>query len=63
MATKDAANAASETDDLLRKLLVVQLHSLGTKQDTIARVVGKGKLWVNDLLKGVPKAKKNREDE
>jgi hypothetical protein len=41
--------------DLLQKLLVLQLYSLGTSQDKIARVVGRQKLWVNDLLKGIPK--------
>ena len=41
--------------ELLEKLLVVQLHSLGATQDQIARVVGRQKLWVNELLRGIPR--------
>jgi hypothetical protein len=44
--------------DLLEKLLVLQLHALGTSQDRIARMVGRQKAWVNDLLKGLPKVPK-----
>lgn len=44
-----------QTEELLQKLLVLQLHALGTSQDKIARVVGRQKLWVNDLLKGIPR--------
>ncbi len=43
---------------LLETLVVVQLHALGTPQGTIARVIGKSKVWVNKCLKGVPKPKK-----
>jgi len=41
--------------ELLEKLLVVQLFSLGTTQDQIARIVGRQKAWVNGILKGIPK--------
>ena len=41
--------------ELLEKLLVVQLHSLGATQGQIARVVGRQKAWVNALLKGIPR--------
>jgi hypothetical protein len=41
--------------ELLEKLLVVQLYALGATQDQIARVVGKQKLWVNSILKGIPR--------
>ena len=44
--------------ELLSKLLAVQLHSMGATQDHIARIVGKQKLWVNPLLKGVPRVPK-----
>lgn len=41
--------------DLLEKILVFQLYALGVPQDKIARTVGRGKVWVNALLKGIPK--------
>lgn len=41
--------------ELLEKLLVLQLYSLGAAQDQIAKVVGRQKLWVNTILKGLPK--------
>ena len=41
--------------ELLEKLLVVQLYSLGATQTQIARVVGRQKAWVNALLKGIPR--------
>ena len=41
--------------ELLEKLLVLQLYSLGATQSQIARFVGKSKSWVNELLKGLPK--------
>jgi hypothetical protein len=43
--------------ELLEKLLVIQLHTLGARQDYIARVVGRSKVWVNGILKGIPKKK------
>lgn len=49
--TRDADRAA----DLLEKLLVFQLHSLGATQDRIAKTVGRQKAWVNDLVKGLPR--------
>lgn len=41
--------------ELLEKLLVLQLHALGATQGQIARVVGRQKLWVNSILRGIPK--------
>jgi hypothetical protein len=41
--------------ELLEKLLVLQLYDLGAAQDQIARVVGRQKLWVNNILRGLPK--------
>lgn len=43
--------------ELLEKLLVLQMHSMGATQDQIARTVGRQKLWVNSLLRGVPREK------
>jgi hypothetical protein len=59
MATKKKKRAGEPSDaELLAKLLTVQLHSMGATQDQIARIVGKGKLWVNTLLDGVPRTPK-----
>jgi hypothetical protein len=44
-------------EELLAKLLTVSLWSTGANQNTIARAVGKSTVWVNTLLKGVPKSK------
>ena len=40
---------------LLEKILVVQLYSLGASQGKIAKTVGRQKLWVNALVKDIPK--------
>lgn len=40
--------------ELLEKLLLLQLFSLGATQSQIARFMGKSKTWVNDLLKDLP---------
>ena len=49
--------AESRSVELIEKMVLVQLHALGTPQGTIARVLGKSKKWVNKYLKGVPKPK------
>src|SRR5437867_4462860 len=41
--------------ELIEKLVVLQLYNLGAAQDHIAKVVGLQKLWVNNILKGLPK--------
>ncbi|WP_018972827.1 hypothetical protein [Rudaea cellulosilytica] len=41
--------------ELLEKLLVFQMYSMGATQSQIARTVGRQMLWVNSLLKGVPR--------
>ena len=46
------------TIDLLQKMLVFQLYALGVPQDRIAKIVGRQKAWVNDLLKAIPKGGK-----
>ncbi len=50
--TRDSQDRPAE---LLEKLLVFQLYALGASQDRIAKAVGRGKAWVNDLVKGLPK--------
>ena len=42
-------------EELLQKLLVLQMFAMGTPQDKIAKVVGRQKLWVNTVLKGIPR--------
>jgi hypothetical protein len=49
----------NKTIDLLEKMLVFQLHALGIPQERIAKIVGKQKAWVNDLLKGIRKGGKS----
>lgn len=41
--------------NLLEKQIALDLYFRGASQDTIARLLGKRKKWVNDLLRGVPK--------
>ncbi len=50
-----ARNDNERDDELLEKLLLLQLFSLGATQSQIARFMGKSKTWVNDLLKNLPK--------
>jgi hypothetical protein len=48
----------NKTDILLEKILVFQLFVLGVPQERIAKTVGRQLVWVNDLLKGIPKGGK-----
>lgn len=41
--------------ELLECQIALDLYFRGASQDTIARVLGKSKSWVNSLLQGVPK--------
>ena len=50
----------SRSIELMAKMVLLQLHALGTPQGTIARFVGKSTTWVNKYLKGVPKPKKEK---
>jgi hypothetical protein len=45
--------------DLLQKMLVFQLYTLGVPQERIAKIVGRQTAWVNGLLKGIPKGGKS----
>jgi len=49
-------------EELLTKLLALSLWTAGANQDTIAAAVGRGKKWVNDFLKGVPKPNRTTRD-
>lgn len=54
--TKGGADHDSRVvEELLQKLLVLQMFSLGATQEKTAKVVGRSKQWVNDILKGMPK--------
>lgn len=50
----------SRTVELLERIVLLQLHTLGASQGSIARVLGKSKVWVNKSLRGVPKPKKGK---
>ena len=41
--------------ELLEKLVVLQLYKLGAAQDQIAKLVGRQKLWVGNILKRLPR--------
>jgi len=47
--------------ELVAKILVMQMHAMGATQDQIARTVGRQKLWVNSLLKQIPRGKRTYE--
>jgi hypothetical protein len=49
------ADDLDRVEELLQKLLVLQMFSMSAPQDKIAKVVGRQKLWVNTLLKGIPR--------
>jgi hypothetical protein len=42
-------------EELLQKLLVLQLFSMGATQERTAKIVGRQKRWVNEILKGIPR--------
>ena len=44
-------------EELLQTLIVLEMFALGASQDKIAKVVGRQKLWVNTLLKGLSRPK------
>ena len=52
---KPQRSNGDRTQELLEKLLAFQLFAMGVRQDRIAKVLGRQKLWVNDLLKGIPR--------
>lgn len=50
----------SRSVELLERMVLLQLHMLGASQDSIARVLGKSKAWVNNCLRDIPKPKKGK---
>ncbi len=50
--------APTVDQELLQKMLAIQLHGTGATQDAISRIVGRRKEWVNQLLRGLPKRDK-----
>jgi len=46
-------------EELLAKMLVFQLYDIGLSQDRIAKVVGRARGWVTDLLRGMPKGERS----
>jgi hypothetical protein len=55
MAKENKDGSGDRVTELLEKLLVMQMHAMGATQDQIAKTVGRQKLWVNRLLKNVPR--------
>jgi hypothetical protein len=55
MAKGEADRDSQKVEELLQKLLVFQMFSLGATQGKTAKVVGRSKTWVNEILKGMPK--------
>ena len=47
--------AGDRTNELLERLLAVQLYSLGAPRDQIARMIGRSKESVVAMLKGIQK--------
>jgi hypothetical protein len=44
--------------ELLEKILMIQLHSMGVVQGDIAKMLSKSKTDVNDFLKPIAKGKR-----
>jgi len=59
---KRIVDEKDETVSLITKMLVFQLFNMGANQRKIAKIVGKKKAWVNDLLKGIQKGGKSDDD-
>jgi len=53
------SNNPDNHKELLEKLLLLRLYSLGASQSQIAQFLGKSKTWVNDLVKVLPPRGKN----
>lgn len=55
MTKRGAPSDLERVEELLQKLLVLQLFSIGATQEKTAKVVGRQKQWVNEILKGIPR--------
>lgn len=51
---------APPVEELLAKLIAINMWTAGATQEAIAAALGKSKGWVNDFLKGVPKKSKSQ---
>jgi hypothetical protein len=61
MARRNRDGSGDQVTELLEKLLVMQMHAMGATQDQIAKTIGRQKLWVNGLLKNVPRGPQYQE--
>jgi hypothetical protein len=52
------ANGTERLIDLFEKALIIQLHSMGTSQGDIAKMLNKSKTDVNNFLKPIAKVKR-----
>ena len=41
-------------EELLQTMIVLPMFALGASQDKTAKVVGRRKLWVSTVLRGIP---------
>ena len=55
MAKANRDSLGDRVSELLEKLLVMQMHAMGATQDQIAKTIGRQKLWVNGLVKKIPR--------
>jgi hypothetical protein len=53
MGKGEANRDLQRVEELLQKLLVLQMFSMGATQAKTAKVVGRSKQWVNEILKGI----------
>jgi hypothetical protein len=52
---KSGRGEDGKVEELLQKLLVLQMFSMGVPQEKIAKTVGRQRQWVTELLKGIPR--------
>jgi hypothetical protein len=52
---KSGRGEDGKVEELLQKLLVLQMYAMGVPQDKIAKTVGRQRQWVTELLKGMPR--------
>jgi len=48
-------SSGNRLTELLEKLLVMQMDAMGATQNQIAKTVGRQKLWVNGLVRKIPR--------
>jgi len=51
------ATEYEQIEELLCKLIAINMWTAGAPHSAIKRVVGKGGTWVGDTLEGIPKRK------